>query len=140
MLMAQVLLWTFSSKTVSNWFKIKKKRNWKYSKKYYNNFCSKKGADLQQLYTQFKNISNLDVYKKQDIPESLFYKHNDRIGEIVIVSKLGSVVFKNETPYTYCKLKSTSSQCDISLILFFLLLKMALMAGTTTSRACIPYS
>ncbi len=55
------------------------------------------------------------MYKKQEIPESLFYKHNDRIGEIVIVSKLGSVVFKSEFPYTNSKFKPVSLKADSSL-------------------------
>ncbi len=43
-------------------------------------------------------MDNIQVYKKKDIPEELHYKHNVRIGDIVIITKLGyGVYLKNQT-------------------------------------------
>jgi ectonucleotide pyrophosphatase/phosphodiesterase family protein 5 len=55
----------------------------------------KKPADINYVYTTLKKVSNVDVYKKSEIPVSLYYKLNVRIGDLVIVTQIGYAVYIN---------------------------------------------
>jgi len=55
----------------------------------------KNATDLEYVYKTLSNIENIEVYKKEDIPERLHYKNNVRIGDIVIITRLGYGVYIN---------------------------------------------
>lgn len=58
----------------------------------------KNDTSLEYVYKVLKNISNIEVYKKNEIPAKLNYKQNVRIGDIVIITKLGyGVYIRNQT-------------------------------------------
>jgi hypothetical protein len=40
-----------------------------------------------------KKVRNIDVYTKQDIPENLHYKNNVRIGDLIVVTKIGYALY-----------------------------------------------
>ena len=45
-----------------------------------------------------KKVENIDVYKKQEIPDNLHYKNNVRIGELIVVTKIGYALYiSNQT-------------------------------------------
>lgn len=48
---------------------------------------------MDLVFEKLKSIPNLDVYKKEEIPESLKYKYNVRIGDIIIVSRPGFATY-----------------------------------------------
>lgn len=52
---------------------------------------------MQDIYQKLKNVQNMDVYKKEDIPESLNYKKNVRTGDLLLVAHLGYVIFLNSS-------------------------------------------
>ena len=55
----------------------------------------KKSSDLEYVYKTLKQIKNIDVYKKAEIPDKLHYKLNVRMGDILIVTKVGYCVYIN---------------------------------------------
>jgi hypothetical protein len=55
----------------------------------------KKASDIDYVYTTLKKVKNIDVYKKNEIPKSLYYKMNVRIGDLVIVTQIGYAVYIN---------------------------------------------
>jgi len=55
----------------------------------------KNPADINTVYYKLKSIPNIDVYKKDELPEELHYKNNGRIGDIVLVAKLGHSMYVN---------------------------------------------
>lgn len=50
-------------------------------------------SDIEYVYKTLKNVANVDVYKKNDIPESLHYKNNVRIGNLIVVTKIGYALY-----------------------------------------------
>lgn len=57
-----------------------------------------KETDLEYIYDALKMIANIKAYKKDEIPKGLNYKYNVRVGDIVIVAKIGYAVFINKQP------------------------------------------
>ena len=55
----------------------------------------KKANDIDYVYTTLKKVKNIDVYKKAEIPDELFYKFNVRIGDLLIVTDIGYAVYIN---------------------------------------------
>jgi len=55
----------------------------------------KNGSDIEYVYKTLKNVKNIDVYKKQEIPENLHYKNNARIGDLIVVTHIGHAVYVN---------------------------------------------
>jgi len=53
----------------------------------------KNDSDIEYVYKTLKNVANVDVYKKNDIPESLHYKNNVRIGDLIVVTKIGHALY-----------------------------------------------
>ncbi len=50
------------------------------------------------VYKTLKQLDNIHVFKKQDIPDDFHYKNNVRVGDILIVAKLGfSIFLDNQT-------------------------------------------
>lgn len=65
-----------------------------------------KEIDIDYVYNSMKKINNLDVFKKEEIPDGLHYKSNVRIGDIVIVAKLGYTIWKEPNPDVDWKITS----------------------------------
>lgn len=53
----------------------------------------KNSSNVEKVYNQLKSVKNIDVYMKKDIPESLHYKNNVRIGDMIIVANLGHPIY-----------------------------------------------
>lgn len=53
---------------------------------------------MDKVYETLKSIKVIDTYKKHEVPDELYYKDNVRIGDIVIVTKLGHAVYINNEP------------------------------------------
>jgi ectonucleotide pyrophosphatase/phosphodiesterase family protein 5 len=69
-----------------------------YGSRSVNSIFVKKPSDLEYVYKTLKQIQFVDVIKKSEIPDELHYKNNVRIGDLIIVSKLGySVYINNQT-------------------------------------------
>jgi hypothetical protein len=68
--------------------------------KQFNLFISNKGSNLKLVYDSLKKLDNLDAYKKAEIPDNLHYKNNVRNGDILIVAKLGYIIFLNKNQST----------------------------------------
>ncbi|CAF0741783.1 unnamed protein product [Brachionus calyciflorus] len=58
----------------------------------------KDATNIELVYQKFKAIKNIDVYKKDEIPESLRYKYNVRIGDMILVSHLGYAMYLKKIP------------------------------------------
>ena len=56
-----------------------------------------KVSNLQDTYEKLKKVENMDVYKKEDIPKTLNYKKNVRTGDLLLVARLGYVIFINSS-------------------------------------------
>lgn len=54
---------------------------------------------MNLVYEKLKKISNLDVYKKSEFPQKYHYKKNIRFGDILIVAKLGYIIFEKYNDY-----------------------------------------
>jgi len=54
----------------------------------YNLFLEKK-SDLDSVFDKLSKAEHLIVYKKADVPDALHYKNNIRIGDLVVIAKLG---------------------------------------------------
>jgi ectonucleotide pyrophosphatase/phosphodiesterase family protein 5 len=52
---------------------------------------------------KMKNISNLQVYKKADVPKELYYSASDLIAPIVAVSDIGYELNDKLVNYTYSR-------------------------------------
>lgn len=61
------------------------------------NLFVKRESDVEIVYNKLKTVQNLDVYKKDEIPDLLFYKKNNRVGDILIVAKLGYTMWKDNS-------------------------------------------
>ncbi|CAF2046430.1 unnamed protein product [Rotaria magnacalcarata] len=53
------------------------------------NIFVNKASDIDRLYANLSKIENYEVYKKSQIPDEYHYKSNVRIGDILIVGKIG---------------------------------------------------
>ena len=60
----------------------------------YNIFMNRE-ADLEYVYETLKKVPNIEVYLKENIPDKFNYKHNSRIGDILLVTKIGHAVYIN---------------------------------------------
>ena len=59
------------------------------------------------VYEKLKKIENSQVYKAEDIPEELHVKNNVRIGDILVVAKIGYMLMVDEnSSYTLSNLYS----------------------------------
>jgi hypothetical protein len=58
----------------------------------YLRYTSQKGNQIDKVYQALKTVDNLIVYKKHDIPDSLNYKQNVRVGDILLIAKLGYTI------------------------------------------------
>lgn len=67
-----------------------------YGKKSSYNLFLKKKSDLDNVYNELKKIDNVFVYKKADIPKQLHYTNNIRIGDILIIARLGYQIVKQK--------------------------------------------
>lgn len=61
----------------------------------YNIFVHRE-TDLEYVYTTLKSVPHVDVYLKRDIPARFNYKHNSRIGDILLVTEIGHAVYVNK--------------------------------------------
>lgn len=52
-------------------------------------------TDTEYVHKTLSNIENIQVYRKHEIPEHLHYKNNVRIGDLVIITKIGFSVYIN---------------------------------------------
>jgi len=52
-------------------------------------------TDTEYVYKTLKTVENMEIYKKDEIPDHLHYKNNVRIGDLVIITKLGYGVYIN---------------------------------------------
>ncbi|CAF0706694.1 unnamed protein product [Brachionus calyciflorus] len=66
----------------------------------YNIFLNQQ-TDLDYVYKTLKTIPNIDIYLKADIPERFNYKKNSRIGDILLVTKIGHAVYVNKEPVNW---------------------------------------
>ncbi|RMZ92964.1 ectonucleotide pyrophosphatase phosphodiesterase family member 5 [Brachionus plicatilis] len=69
------------------------------------NLFLKNYSDMTNVYQKLKNISNLDVYNKSEFPEKYHYKKNNRFGDILIVAKLGYIIYEKCTDLSASTLK-----------------------------------
>lgn len=53
-------------------------------------------TDIDYVYKTLHKVDNIEIYKKKDIPEHLHYKENVRIGDLVIITKIGYGVYINK--------------------------------------------
>lgn len=60
-------------------------------------FLMPKKGKKDQIYNSLKNVSNMEVYKKEDIPAEYHYSKNRRIGQILVVGKLGWSIALNRS-------------------------------------------
>lgn len=63
------------------------------------NLFLKKKDYMNLVYEKLKNITSLNVYKKSEFPEEYHYKKNIRFGDILIVAKLGFVIFEKHDDF-----------------------------------------
>ncbi len=54
----------------------------------FNLFLEKKD-DLDEVFKKISTSNDLIVYKKDHVPDSLHYKNNVRIGDLVVIAKIG---------------------------------------------------
>ncbi len=54
-------------------------------------------SNLETVYSKLKTIENIEVYKKNEIPDYYNYKHNRRVGDILVTAKLGYTIYLNES-------------------------------------------
>lgn len=52
-------------------------------------------TDIEYVYKTLKTVDNMEIYKKHEIPEHLHYRDNVRIGDLVIITKIGYGVYIN---------------------------------------------
>ncbi|UJR31347.1 hypothetical protein I4U23_018843 [Adineta vaga] len=60
-----------------------------YGGRAFANIFVNKPSDIDRLYANLSKLPNYDVYKKAQIPDEYHYKSNVRIGDILIVGKVG---------------------------------------------------
>lgn len=63
------------------------------SRAVYNLFVN--DTDLDYVYSTLKKIENIDVYKKEEIPDELHYKNNVRVGDILLVAHINHSIYIN---------------------------------------------
>jgi hypothetical protein len=49
-------------------------------------------SQIDSIYIKLKTIDNIIVFKKPNIPDSLNYKQNVRVGDLVLIAKLGYTI------------------------------------------------
>lgn len=69
--------------------------------------------DLDYVYTTLKKIDKFDTYKKEEIPDMLKYKDNVRVGDILIVTKLGYAVYINNQTINWTVTSNRIKTLDI---------------------------
>jgi tellurite resistance-related uncharacterized protein len=50
--------------------------------------------DEEEIYQALKKVPNYNVYRKNEVPDRLNYKHNNRIGPIVMFGDVGYEIFR----------------------------------------------
>jgi hypothetical protein len=56
----------------------------------------KNNSNIDYVYKTLKhNVSGIDVYKRDEVPDHLRYKNNIRLGDLIIVTHIGHAVYIN---------------------------------------------
>jgi hypothetical protein len=50
--------------------------------------------DEEEIYQALKKVPNYNVYRKNEVPDRLNYKNNNRIGPIVMFGDVGYEIFR----------------------------------------------
>ena len=50
-------------------------------------------SNLELVYQNLTKVEYLDVFKKKDIPEKLHYQNNVRTGDLLLIARIGYVIF-----------------------------------------------
>jgi len=60
-----------------------------FGKRAFANIFVKRASDIERIYANLSTLTNYEVYKKSDIPDEYHYQFNVRIGDILIISRIG---------------------------------------------------
>ena len=50
-------------------------------------------SKLNDVYSALAKVPNIDVYKRDQIPDYLHYKNNDRVGDMIIATNIGYTTY-----------------------------------------------
>ena len=67
----------------------------------YTLLYSDKNNEIEKSYLKLKQLSNIDVYKKENIPDKWRFKRHHRIKDILIVAKEGWTILKDNLEGSY---------------------------------------
>ena len=67
----------------------------------YTLLYSDENNEIEKSYLKLKQLSNIDVYKKENIPDKLRFKRHHRIKDILIVAKEGWTILKDNLEGSY---------------------------------------
>lgn len=57
--------------------------------------------EIEKSYSRLKQLSNIDVYKKENIPDKWHFKNHHRIKSLLVVAKEGWTILKDEFEGSY---------------------------------------
>lgn len=57
-------------------------------------------SNLDFVYAKLKQIKNVNVFKRDEIPDYFNYKHNVRVGDLLVAASLGYTIYLNSTTNT----------------------------------------
>ncbi|CAF1016146.1 unnamed protein product [Adineta ricciae] len=73
-----------------------------YGGRAFANIFANKASDIDRLYANLSNLTDYEVYKKSQIPVEYHYKSNVRVGDILIVGKVGhDVIIPGDETYAH---------------------------------------
>jgi len=64
------------------------------------NLFIKNSSNLDFVYAKLKQIKNVNVFKRDEIPDYFNYKHNVRVGDLLVAASLGYTIYLNSTTNT----------------------------------------
>ena len=67
----------------------------------YTLLYSDENNEIEKSYLKLKQLSNIDVYKKENIPDKWRFKRHHRIKDILIVAKEGWTILKDNLDCSY---------------------------------------
>jgi predicted AlkP superfamily pyrophosphatase or phosphodiesterase len=67
----------------------------------YTLLYSDENNEIEKSYLKLKQLSNIDVYKKENIPDKWHFKRHHRIKDILIVAKEGWTILKDNLEGSY---------------------------------------
>ena len=67
----------------------------------YTLLYSDENNEIEKSYLELKQLSNIDVYKKENIPDKWRFKRHHRIKDILIVAKEGWTILKDNLEGSY---------------------------------------